>query len=416
MMLKFDKYDTLASGKLYKKTQGIMSVNSIEQFNTNNSGINLYKTYSWFEKNYSPLLESAIQEFWDIGFDFKLISISENINYFFGGSEYFVTRIKLDKENQFVVRISKDMVRILLDVTLGSKNDFEFEKITELEAKILTSFNNFIYDKFSQILLSEAEKTDEQGETTFAFLVNFDTENETKILITIPNPFLKYTEIFPSDDRFGIEDFPKNKAEVNLYVGSTLLPLNDIKNLEKEDIIVLEESNINNMTLKFENNEIGFRVSPDPSLIISFDDDNGSRNMSKNGNIWDNIQVDISAEFEKVKISLGEIKQISEGLVVDMGSVYENKVDLKVENKVIAKGELVIINDRYGVRIDEIFDNETSVEEEINVDQSPQDEESYEQDEDSSENFEEEEVSDSEQSEEDDEFDYKDFDVDDESI
>ena len=40
--------------------------------------------------------------------------------------------------------------------------------------------------------------------------------------------------------------------------------------------------------------------------------------MSKSDNIWDNILVDISAEFEGVKISLGEIKQISEGLVVDI--------------------------------------------------------------------------------------------------
>ena len=78
-------------------------------------------------------------------------------------------------------------------------------------------------------------------------------------------------------------------------------------------------------------------------------------NSETNFNMWDTIQVDMGAEFEKVKISLGELKQMSEGLVVDIGSVYENKIDLKVENKIIASGELVIINDRYGVRIDEIY-------------------------------------------------------------
>lgn len=78
-------------------------------------------------------------------------------------------------------------------------------------------------------------------------------------------------------------------------------------------------------------------------------------NSENNFNMWDNIQVDMGAEFEKVKITLGELKQMSEGLVVDIGSVYENKIDLKVENKIIASGELVIINDRYGVRIDEIY-------------------------------------------------------------
>ena len=43
---------------------------------------------------------------------------------------------------------------------------------------------------------------------------------------------------------------------------------------------------------------------------------------------------------------------------MDIGSVYDNKIDLKVEDKIVASGELVIINDRYGVRVNEIFTEE----------------------------------------------------------
>ena len=75
-------------------------------------------------------------------------------------------------------------------------------------------------------------------------------------------------------------------------------------------------------------------------------------------NMWDSIQVDVNAEFEKVKLTLGELKQISEGLVVDIGSVYDNRIDLKVEDKIVASGELIIINDRYGVKINKIFTEE----------------------------------------------------------
>ena len=49
------------------------------------------------------------------------------------------------------------------------------------------------------------------------------------------------------------------------------------------------------------------------------------------------------------------MKQISEGVIVDVGSLYENKVLLKVENKPVASGELVIINDKYAVRVDEVY-------------------------------------------------------------
>lgn len=37
-----------------------------------------------------------------------------------------------------------------------------------------------------------------------------------------------------------------------------------------------------------------------------------------------------------------------------MTSIYNNKVTLSVENKPIARGELVIVNDRYGVKIEEV--------------------------------------------------------------
>jgi hypothetical protein len=39
---------------------------------------------------------------------------------------------------------------------------------------------------------------------------------------------------------------------------------------------------------------------------------------------------------------------------VDLCSVYDNKVSLKVGGKLVASGELVIINDRFGVRIERV--------------------------------------------------------------
>lgn len=390
-----------------------MNTNSVEKSN-NESNFNLLKLYTNIKETFSDLLGEALNEFWEIGIDYKLIEISEEQGFFFLGSEYFVTRIKLSKDEQFVIRLSKETVQVLLDMALGYNPDFKFEKITELEAKILTAFSNFIYEKFSQKINSYEEQTDLAGELYLTFFLKNLTDTPSKIIVSIPKSFLKIEEIFPGEEHFGLSDFPKVKTTASFYVGSTTLPLNDIKNLEKEDIIILEHSNINNMTLCFEREKIGFTVSPEPALIVSFDNDEGSKTMSKSDNIWDNIQVDITAEFEGVKISLGEIKQISEGLVVDMGSLYENKVFLKVENKTIAEGELVIINDRYGVRVDNIIDDKTQ---EDNITEQDNENDANEDVDDNDNSFEEKEEEENSQSEENnEEFDYKDFDVDDENI
>ena len=145
-----------------------MNTNSVEQLNIKEKGLNLYKTYNFLENFSTEALSKSINEFWEIGIDLKLINISKNQNVFSSGSEYFVTRIKLSKQDQFVIKLSKETVQILLDSTLGYNPEFNFENITELEAKILTSFNNLIYTNFSNNLYSKEEVAyfESEGETT----------------------------------------------------------------------------------------------------------------------------------------------------------------------------------------------------------------------------------------------------------
>ena len=202
--------------------------------------------------------------------------------------------------------------------------------------------------------------------------------------------------------KFDVSDFRKSKVEVSIKAGTTKFPVRDLKNLEKEDIVVFENSNLQSMSLIYKDYKKKFRITPNPGLILSIDNNDGGKNMEDHSisqNLWDNIQVEMGAEFEAVKISLGELKNIEQGLVVDITSVYDNKIFLKVENKTIAAGELVIINDRYGVRIDEVYASEkTEVQ-----DTSPETDH-------------EETAAPAEHSGTEDEFDYSDFELDDQDI
>ncbi len=126
--------------------------------------------------------------------------------------------------------------------------------------------------------------------------------------------------------------------------------------------------------------------------------------------LWDTIEVEMSAEFDKVKISLGELKKIEEGLVVDLTSIYNNKVTLLVEDKPIARGELVIINDRYGVKVEEVIAN-AEPKKKASTAVSASEDDILEEDDMISEEPKVDEVVDEE-----DEFDYSDFELDDEDI
>lgn len=374
----------------------------------------LNRTYDWFDINFTENLEVGASDFWNTEITAKLMGICENVNLLSSQDEYFVTKIRLNKERAIFIRLSKQVVKELLEDAIGQNSaihKFELEKITELEAKILTGFNNYLYKYFSEILIPPSEipqNTVNYNECILTFFLKNKNRGIGKIIVTVPVIAIK-PEKLRVRHRFSIDDFKTCPARFNISVGKTRIKLNDIKQLEPGDIVVLEDSNIKRMTLIYKNKVLKFKVVPNPALIKDFDYD-GGKHMEENSensfNMWDTIQVDMGAEFEKVKISLGELKQMSEGLVVDIGSVYDNKIDLKVENKIIASGELVIINDRYGVRIDEIFTDEKD---EVKTNEAPtetQDEQIIENTVDD--------IVDSPQGEED--FDYSDFDVEEEDI
>lgn len=323
---------------------------------------NLKKTFNWFNTQFTQKVENSAFDFWNIPVNCKLISVCENVSILAAQEEYFVTKIRLSKELHIFLRLSKKLVNSLLENSLGSNHKkFDMEKLTSLEAEILTGFNNFLFRNFSYILNEQAElpqNVTNYNECVLTFYFHDKDDCIGKAIVTIPVTAIKPELLEDTEtETFTISDFTHSSADVKLKVGRTRIKLNDLKQLETGDIVVLEDSSIKRMTLEYDGNDIIFKVAPNPALIIDFEN-NGGKSMDDNSkniyNMWDTIQVEMGAEFEKVKMSLGELKQISEGLVVDIGSVYDNKIDLKVEDKIIASGELVIINDRYGVQITQV--------------------------------------------------------------
>lgn len=323
---------------------------------------NLAKDYPWFYSNLYKELEASTKEFFQKNFEIRFLGVSQDENILFYGDEYFVNKIPVNKTADFKMKISSEVIELLLDTALGSsENKFELNSLTDIEAMLIKSYSVYVYkkieDKFEKAEVSK-KVLQKSKNLNFTFFIRTGKEHTGKIIINIPDYVLPEIKNEEKKETFGINDFKKTSVNLNLCLGKSKIALNDIKAIEDGDIIVLEESDINKMSVILDNREINFKINPNPSLIISIDN-NGGNEMEeetsiKPQNMWDSILVDIVAEFDNVKLTLGELKQISEGLVIDVGSVYDNKVKLRVENQVVATGELVILNDRYGVRIESV--------------------------------------------------------------
>ena len=387
----------------------------------------LNQTYHWFDSNLTNILTETFSDFWNKQVHTKLLSVCENSNFITQGEEFFVTQIRLNKEISVFIKLSKDLVKNLLENILGPNGkNFDIEKISELEAQILTCFDNLLYKNFSQLLKQNDElpqRNRNYNECNLTFFLQSENKTYGKIVIKVPVVALKPEPISLESETFGLNNFLKTSVTVKLCAGYSKIKLNDIKTLEPDDIVLLENSKSDQMILKYNGFEMITKVEPNPLIMIDYDIDDGEhsgghKNMSNNiYNMWDSIQVELGAEFEKVKLTLGELKQISEGLIVDIGSIYDNKIDLKVEDKIVASGELVIINDRYGVKINQTFteEDELPIEEETTISENEIEEIPQQDYEDTQEEYEEN-PTEQNNSSEDDDFDYSNFDLDDEDL
>lgn len=334
----------------------------------------LHKTYSYFADTFEKNVLESVSLFFENKFKVFLAQITQETSLkespLLKNELFYTCKIPIKNKQYITLRLTSDFIRIVFHDVFGSSAPvFELAKLTELEQRILNSFFEFIVKNMEPLIIKEdnAAKIDplDKTELNFVFLIRSKDVNAGKLSAVIPQNRLVIKNV-PCIQNFTYDDFLNNFAYVNLIAGGAKISLNDLKNLDKDDIIVLENSNVKTMTLKTGTIVHKFGVNPEPSLMLDLEEDEEiefteekkeykEQNMPEPKTMWDDIQIEISAEFERVKMSLGDLKQISKGLVIDLGPVMNNEISLFVENKVVAKGELVILNDKYGVKITEVF-------------------------------------------------------------
>ncbi len=68
------------------------------------------------------------------------------------------------------------------------------------------------------------------------------------------------------------------------------------------------------------------------------------------------IPMELSVEIGRTRTTVGEALELRVGSVVALGRQAGDPVDLLVNGSPIARGEVVVVDERYGLRITEILD------------------------------------------------------------
>jgi flagellar motor switch protein FliN len=82
---------------------------------------------------------------------------------------------------------------------------------------------------------------------------------------------------------------------------------------------------------------------------------NASLETSANLSLVLDVPVSLTIELGGCKLPMREVLQLNIGSVIQLDKPADAPVDLSVNGKLIARGEVVVIEDRYGVKITEVI-------------------------------------------------------------
>ena len=70
-----------------------------------------------------------------------------------------------------------------------------------------------------------------------------------------------------------------------------------------------------------------------------------------NPDVLQNISVAIKVEVGRTKMKIRDLLRLTQGSVVELERIAGEPLDLLVNDTVVAQGEVVLVNDIYGIRL-----------------------------------------------------------------
>lgn len=92
-----------------------------------------------------------------------------------------------------------------------------------------------------------------------------------------------------------------------------------------------------------------------PAVFSNFEQVSLQESESKNLNILLDIPLQVTVELGRTKRSVKEILELSPGSIIELDKLAGEPVDILVNNRLIAKGEVVVIDENFGVRVTDII-------------------------------------------------------------
>jgi flagellar motor switch protein FliN/FliY len=90
---------------------------------------------------------------------------------------------------------------------------------------------------------------------------------------------------------------------------------------------------------------------PSHEAAAEFKDTKSSENLEF---ILD-IPLEVSVELGRTKLLINELLKLGQGSVIELSKLAGETLEILANQKLIARGEVVVVNEKYGVRLTEVI-------------------------------------------------------------
>lgn len=343
-----------------------------------------------------PLAE-VLQNFWGLSVRVVFFGVSPKPQYFWRMDDFHVSQLSLESPSaqggasgktdksaaMATLRLSDSACDVLLERVLGGlANPFSFKQLSPLEGTILNEFSRDVLACLKKGLIKKNSRASDASQLHLMWVIQPEANVVSpvsgagtrqavladipvgKIVFSVPPSALKHFGGGfhpPGEDTVSDSFFFHVQSPMPVYLGSTRVQLAELEQLEPEDLIVLENSQIDRMALvdPASGEKVPFQatIHHPQRITIPYTQEFATmetQSHSAKQSLWDNLMIEVGASFEPIKLPLKQLKQMTEGLVIEMGDLVHNRIALQVEGKTLAWGELLIVGDKFAVRVNQV--------------------------------------------------------------
>ncbi|ABY92966.1 flagellar motor switch phosphatase FliY [Thermoanaerobacter brockii subsp. lactiethylicus] len=260
--------------------------------------------------------------------------------------------------------LKKEDVLKMTDLMMGGEGKIEEGEITELHLSAIGEAMNQMIGSAATSLSTLLNKTINISPPK-AFIVDFTASMPTDISFpegdVVKIAFkMEVGEIIDSEIMQLLPfDFAKELVHSVLSKNEEKSPQATSQEESSSAIIESDEKNVetgSNISTRDKVTKKKQKVNVSPVVFQSFDEEPTSKSKEDKENlelILD-VPLTITVELGKTKKLIKDILELSEGSIIELDKLAGEPVDILANGKYIAKGEVVVIDENFGVRITDI--------------------------------------------------------------